>query len=70
MSPAWAADYEALLPHPATAAFFEARLADAKALVDSESNPNPPPSKKKRKWKLDAASASADADESVLSAAN
>jgi hypothetical protein len=57
-SPAWA-DYEALLLDPATASFFEARLPDAKALVDSESNP--PPSKKKKKRKRDAAS---DADES------
>ena len=54
-SPAWA-DYEALLLDPATASFFESRLADAKALVDSESNP-----KKKKKRKRDAAS---DADES------
>ena len=50
-SPAWA-DYEALLLDPATASFFESRLPDAKALVDSESNP--PPSKKKKKRKLDA----------------
>ena len=57
-SPAWA-DYEALLLDPATASFFESRLPDAKALVDSESNP--PPSKKKKKRKRDAAS---DADES------
>ena len=56
-SPAWA-DYEAVLLDPATASFFEARLSDAKALVDSESNP--PPSKKKKR-KRDAAS---DADES------
>ena len=48
-SPAWA-DYEALLLDPATASFFESRLPDAKALVDSESNP-----KKKKKRKLDAA---------------
>jgi hypothetical protein len=58
-SPAWA-DYEALLLDPATASFFESRLPDAKALVDSESNP--PPSKKKKKRKRDAASD--DADES------
>jgi hypothetical protein len=57
-SSAWA-DYEALLLDPATASFFESRLPDAKALVDSESNP--PPSKKKKKRKCDAAS---DADES------
>ena len=57
-SPAWA-DYEALLLDPATASFFESRLPDAKALVDSESNP--PPSKKKKKRKRDAAS---DAEES------
>ena len=57
-SPAWA-DYEALLLDPATASFFEARLPDVKALVDSESNP--PPSKKKKKRKRDAAS---DADQS------
>ena len=55
-SPAWA-DYEALLLDPATASFFESRLPDAKALVDSESNPK----KKKKKRKLDATS---DADES------
>ena len=58
-SPAWA-DYEALLLDPATASFFESRLPDAKALVDSESNP-PPSKKKKKKRKRDAAS---DADES------
>ena len=58
-SPAWA-DYEALLLDPATASFFESRLPDAKALVDSESNP-PPSKKKKKKRKHDAAS---DADES------
>jgi hypothetical protein len=57
-SPAWA-DYEALLLDPATASFFEARLPDSKALVDSESNP--PPSKKKKKRKRDATS---DAEES------
>ena len=57
-SSAWS-DYEALLLDPATASFFEARLPDAKALVDSESNP--PPSNKKKKRKRDAAS---DADES------
>ena len=62
-SSAWA-DYEALLLDPATAAFFEARLPDVKALVDSESNP-----KKKKKRKLDAASADtdeSDADDDVL----
>ena len=58
-SPAWA-DYEALLLDPATASFFESRLPNAKALVDSESNP-PPSKKKKKKRKRDAAS---DADES------
>ena len=57
-SPAWA-DYEALLLDPATASFYESRLPDAKALVDSESNP--PPSKKKKKRKLDADN---DSDES------
>ena len=59
-SPAWA-DYEALLLDPATASFFESRLPDAKALVDSESNPK----KKKKKRKRDAAS---DADESASDA--
>ena len=49
-SPAWA-DYEAVFLDPATASFFEARLPDSKALVDSESNPK----KKKKKRKLDAA---------------
>ena len=48
-SPAWA-DYEALLLDPATASFFESRLPDAKALVDSESNP--PQSKKRRQHRL------------------
>ena len=48
-SPAWA-DYEAVFLDPATASFFEARLPDSKALVDSKSNP-----KKKKKRKLDAA---------------
>ena len=48
--PAWA-DYAALLLSAETAAFFEARLPDAKAaaVVDGESNANPQPSKKKRK---------------------
>jgi hypothetical protein len=55
-SPAWA-DYEAVFLDPATASFFESRLPDVKALVDSESNPP----KKKKKRKLDATS---DADES------
>ena len=55
-SSAWA-DYEAVFLDPATASFFEARLPDSKALVDSESNPK----KKKKKRKLDATS---DADES------
>ena len=55
-SSAWA-DYEAVFLDPATASFFEARLPDSKALVDSESNPK----KKKKKRKRDAAS---DADES------
>ena len=62
-SPAWA-DYEALLLDPATASFFESRLPDAKALVDSESNPK----KKKKKRKHDAASDGAsesDADNNV-----
>ena len=48
-SSAWA-DYEAVFLDPTTASFFEARLPDSKALVDSESNP-----KKKKKRKLDAA---------------
>ena len=60
-SPAWA-DYEALLLDPATASFFESRLPDAKALVDSESNP--PPSKKKKKKKKRKRDAASDADES------
>ena len=61
-SSAWA-DYEALLLDPATAAFFEARLPDVKALVDSESNP-----KKKKKRQLDNASDAddGDADDDVL----
>ena len=54
-SPAWA-DYDSVFLDPATASFFEARLPDAKALVDSESNPT-----KKKKRKLDADS---DSDES------
>jgi hypothetical protein len=60
-SPAWA-DYEALLLDPATSAFFEARLPDAKAtaLVDSESNP---PSKKKRKRNT---ASEADSDKGVI----
>ena len=65
-SPAWV-DYEALLLDPATASFFESRLPDAKALVDSESNP---PSKKKKKRKLDAASdageSDSDADDAIV----
>jgi hypothetical protein len=64
-SSAWA-DYEALLLDPATASFFEARLPDAKALVDSESNPK---KKKKKKRKLDAArddTGDGDADESIV----
>jgi hypothetical protein len=54
--PAWA-DYAALLLSAETAAFFEARLPDAKAaaVVDGESNANPKPSKKK-KLKRNAAS--------------
>jgi hypothetical protein len=64
-SPAWA-DYEAVFLDPATASFFEARLPDSKALVDSESNPTP--SKKKRK--LDAASdageSDSDADDAIV----
>ena len=65
-SPAWA-DYEALLLDPATASFFESRLPNAKALVDSESNP--PPSKKKKKRKRDAdndAEESDDADDDAI----
>ena len=49
--PAWA-DYAALMLSAETAAFFEARLPDAKAaaVVDGESNAKPqPPKKKKRK---------------------
>ena len=48
--PAWA-DYAELLLSAETAAFFEARLPDAKAaaVVDGESNADPQPSKKKRK---------------------
>ena len=54
--PAWA-DYAALLLSAETAAFFEARLPDAKAaaVVDGESNAKPQPSKKKKKRKRDAA---------------
>ena len=67
-SPAWA-DYEALLLDPATASFFESRLPDAKALVDSESNP-PPSKKKKKKRKRDAASdageSDSDADDAIV----
>ena len=70
-SPAWA-DYEALLLDPATASFFESRLPDAKALVDSESNP--PPSKKKKKKKKkrkrdaasDAGESDSDADDAIV----
>jgi len=48
--PAWA-DYAALLLSAETAAFFEARLPDAKAaaVVDGESNAKPQPSKKKKR---------------------
>jgi hypothetical protein len=48
--PAWA-DYAALLLSAETAAFFEARLPDAKAAaaVDGESNPKPQPPKKKKR---------------------
>ena len=56
-SSAWA-DYEAVFLDPATACFFEARLADSKALVDSESNP------KKKKRKLDASSDDVDESDS------
>ena len=54
--PAWA-DYAALLLSAETAAFFEARLPDAKAaaVVDGESNAKPQPSKKKKKRKRDVA---------------
>jgi hypothetical protein len=46
--PAWA-DYAALMLSAETAAFFEARLPDAKAaaVVDGESNAKPQPPKKK-----------------------
>ena len=68
-SPAWA-DYEALLLDPATASFFESRLPDAKALVDSESNPPPSKKKKKKKRKCDAASdageSDSDADDAIV----
>jgi hypothetical protein len=59
---AWA-DYAALLLSAETAAFFEARLADAEAaaVVDGESNANPQPSKKKKRKRN---SASDDGDES------
>jgi hypothetical protein len=57
-SSAWA-DYEAVFLDPATAAFFEARMPDSKALVDSESNP-----KKKKKRKLDATSDDVDESDS------
>ena len=61
--PAWA-DYAALLLSAETAAFFEARLPDAKAAaaVDGESNAKPQPSKKKKR-KRNAASDD-DGDES------
>ena len=49
-SSAWT-DYESVFLDPATASFFEARLADTKS-VDSESNP--PSKKKKKKRNLDA----------------
>ena len=53
--PAWA-DYAALLLSGETAAFFEARLPDAKAAaVDGESNANPQPSPKKKTRKRNAA---------------
>ena len=59
--PAWA-DYAALMLSAETAAFFEARLPDAKAaaVVDGESNAKPQPPKKKRKRNA----ASDDGDES------
>ena len=69
--PAWA-DYAALLLSAETAAFFEARLPDAKAaaVVDGESNANPQPSKKKKR-KRDAGGdggdeSDADADAAAL----
>ena len=59
--PAWA-DYAALMLSAETAAFFEARLPDAKAaaVVDGESDAKPPKKKKKRKRNA----ASDDGDES------
>jgi hypothetical protein len=69
--PAWA-DYAALLLSAETAAFFEARLPDAKAaaVVDGESNANPQLSKKKKR-KRDAGGdggdeSDADADAAAL----
>ena len=66
--PAWA-DYAALMLSAETAAFFEARLPDAKAaaVVDGESNAQPQPSKKKKR-KRNAASDD-DGDESTDEAA-
>ena len=65
--PAWA-DYAALLLSAETAAFFEARLPDAKAaaVVDGESNAKPQPSKKKKRKRN---AASDDGDESDADAA-
>ena len=64
--PAWA-DYAALLLSTETAAFFEARLPDAKAAaVDGESNANPQPSKKKKRKRN---AASDDGDKSDTDAA-
>jgi hypothetical protein len=60
--PAWA-DYAVLLLSAEAAAFFEARLPDAKAaaVVVGESNAKPQPSKKKKKRKRSADESDADA---------
>ena len=68
--PAWA-DYAALMLSAETAAFFEARLPDAKAaaVVDGESNAKPQPSKKKKKRRRNAASdvdGESDADAALI----
>jgi hypothetical protein len=68
--PAWA-DYAALMLSAETAAFFEARLPDAKAaaVVDGESNAKPQPSKKKKKKKRKRNAACDNGDESDTDAA-